>query len=804
MDRLRLDIVYALRGWRRHPGPTAVAILALTLGIGANSTVFSFVSGVLLRPLPYTDPGRLVMMWQDQSASGGRAREVISPGLFIDWRTRPKTVTGVTVLRNWSPTLTGAGLDGNADAERLTGATVSGAFFTTLGTTPSLGRTFTDADDQPGAPPVAVIGDGLWHRRFGGQTSVIGQQVQLDGTSTEIIGVMPQGFRGAVIDAEIWNTIKIDAANAPRGIIMLRALGRLAPGVSLGQAQAEMDTLQAQLQREDDDLIGQRARLVPLQDDVVGPVRTPLLVLTAGVAMVLLIACANVTSILMARAAERRQELAVRVALGADRRRLMRQSLVESGMLALAGSLLGLVLAYFGVRVLRTMAPPQLPRIDEIGLDVSTLLFTATVTALAAFLAGLVPALSASRTRITSGLHEGARGDTRAMGRSRRLIVAAEVAAAMTLLVGAGLFVRTLVNLQNVDLGFVPDRLMTASLSPSRGSYGSPEAIRMLFDTTVERVSRLPGVESASITSVLPLSGMQLTFSFRIEGRARASNPRDQPVGSFRSVSTNYIETMGMRLLEGRTFSAEDRAAGPIVAIVNQTLVKKYWNGESPVGARFYLNGDEVTIVGVVADIHNAGPASVPDAEVYLPYVQFGARGGWLVVRTTGDPAAIVNALRQTMRDIDPNVPLALVRSMPSLVATWVAQPRFLASLLGGFSAVALVLAVLGVYGLLAFSVSQRLREIGVRMALGARPGAVAWLVLRESLAVVLAGAVVGAIGGGLLSSVARSLLFGIAPGDPVTIAYLMSGMVVVSLVASYLPARRAAGIDPVVALRVD
>jgi putative ABC transport system permease protein len=804
MDRFRLDLLSALRGWRRHPGPAAAAILALTLGIGANSTVFSFVSGVLLRPLPYADPDRLVMMWQDRSAHGGPAREVISPGLFIDWKNRAAALTNVSAMRNWSPTITGAASAGNDEAERLTGAAVSGAFFDALGAKPLLGRTFTAADDSPGAPAVVVIGGGLWQRRFGGDRSVIGRSVQLDGQAAQIVGVMPTDFRGAVIDAEIWSTLRIDPADAPRGIVLLRALGRLAPGVSFEQAQSAMNTLQAQLQREDDELTKQQARLIRLKDDIVGPVRTPLLILTAGVAMVLLIACANVASILMARASERRAEMAVRVALGADRGRLVRQLLVESGLVAVAGSALGLALAYFGVRLLKAAAPPQGLHLDEIGLDATTLAFTAGITVISALLAGLAPALSASRTRVTAGLQEGARGDSRALARSRRLIVAAEVAAAMALLAGAGLFVRTLVNLQHVDLGFQPDRLMTASISPPRGSYGSPEAIRGLFDAALARVSRLPGVESAAITSVLPLSGMQLNFSFRIQGRAPAANPRDNPVASFRSVSANFFQTMGMRLVEGRTLSPDDRAGAPSSVVVNQTLAKKYWPGASPVGAKLYLNGDECTIVGVVADIHSGGPAAAPDGEAYVPYAQLGARAGWLVVRTAGDPAAIATPMRQAMRDVDPNLPLALVRSMPSLAANAVAQPRFLASLLSGFSGVAVALAVMGVYGLLSFSVSQRSREIGVRMALGARPGAVVWLVLRESLMIVTAGAVIGAIAGGLLSTIVRSMLFGVAAGDPWTIAWLSAALILVSLVASVLPARRAAGIDPVVALRVD
>lgn len=801
MDTVRLDLAYALRAWRRQPGTTAAAILALALGIGANSTVFSFVSGVLLRPLPYADPDRLVMVWQDRSATGGPAREVFSPGLFMDWTTRATALQGLAAIRGWSPNLTGRDPGGNDEPERLNGAAVSATYFATLGVTPAVGRTFTADDDKVGAPPVVVLSHALWQRRFAGNPGVIGQSMQLDGQQTEIVGVMPASFRGAVIDGEVWSTIKIDPANAPRGLIMLRAIARLAPDTSMAQAQAAMTALQTQLQAEDAELDGARARIIRLQDDMVGPVRQVLMVLAGSVAMVLLIACANVASLLKARATERRTEMSVRAALGADRRRLIRQLLLESGLLAIVGAVAGLAVASVGVQWLIAAAPPQSPRIADVRLDGTVLLFTAAITMVSALAAGLAPAISASKVTLINGLREGAR-ETRGFSRSRGLLVIAEVAAAMTLVVGAGLFVRSLIALQNVDLGFRPERLLTASVSPPRGAYRGDEAIRTLFDRMLERAGTLPGVESAALTSLLPLSGGQIIFTFQIEGRPPGRTPNDQPAASFRAVSHNFFTTMGMKVLEGRGFTPDDRAGGARVAVVNRTLVKRYWPDRSPVGTHILLNGNESTIVGVVDDVHHAGPAATPDGELYMPYVQFSQRQAWLVLRTTGDPSTVSAALRLAVRDVDPNLPLARVRTMASLVADSVAEPRFLATLLTGFSAVAAVLALMGVYSLLAFSVSQRIKEIGVRMALGATSGSVVRLVLRQSMTVVCVGIAIGATAAYALSQLVRAMLFAVQPGDPATTVAMAGLVVIASLIASFIPARRAAGIHPVVALR--
>lgn len=801
METLRLDLAYALRIWKRQPGTTAAAVLALALGIGANTTIFSFVSGILLRPLAYADPDRLVMVWQDRSAKGGSNREVISPGLFVDWSTRASVLEGVAVIRNWGPNFTGRDGAGNDEPERLVGATVSGAYFSTLGIAPAHGRVLMPDDDAYGAPTRVVLSNRLWQRRFAADPAVVGRSIYLDGQPVEVIGVMPASFRGAIVDAEIWNTMRIDPASAPRGLVMLRTIARMKAGVSFGEAQAAMSALHSQLEQEDPEILGARTRLVRLHDDMVGPVKPVLLVLFGSVVMVLLIACANVASLMMARASQRRSEMAVRVALGADRRRLIQQLLTESGLLAIVGTVLGTGLAWFGIKALIAAAPPAAPRLQDVQLDALALMFTAVVAVLAAVLAGLAPAVTVSRASLSAGLTEGARA-VRGLTRSRAVLVAAEVAAAMTLVVGAGLFVRSLVGLQHVDLGFKPDQLLTASVSPPRGSYSGEDALRGLFDRMIARAALMPGVESVSLTSVLPLSGSQINFSFRINGRPPGRTPGEEPVASFRAVGQEFFPTMGMTMLEGRGFSADDRAGAPVVAVINQALVKRYWNGVSPIGARIGLNGNDVTIVGIAADVHHAGPAAPPEGEMYVPYSQIGARNGWLVLKVKGNPADQVKELRAAMREVDPNLPLATVRPMSALVASSVAQPRFLATVLTWFSAVAAGLALMGVYGLLTFSVSQRVREIGVRMALGATRTAVVLGVLRQSLGVVMSGVLVGALAGAGVSKVVESLLFGIEPGDPTTIAGVALAIVIASLFASYLPARRAARIDPVIALR--
>ena len=798
MDAALRDIRYALRSWRRAPGPTAAAVMALALGIGANSTIFSVVAGVLLKPLPYQNPERLVMVWQDMRARGGPARDWISPGLFIEWQQRATMFESLGAARGWAPNLTG--ID---EPERLRGAAVSAGYFTALGVAPQLGRIFTVEDDRPGSPPVVIIADSLWARSFNRDPSLVGRTVSLDGQATTVIGVMPKGFQSPIIDAEMWSPVRIDPARAPRGIIVLRVLGKLKPGVSVAQAQAGMTALAAQLAGEDPEWERARVAVVSLQDDVVGDVRQMLIVLALAVALVLAIACANVTSLLLARAADRTREITIRTALGAGRRQIVRQLFTESALLAVVGGGSGLLLAWWGVAGLVALAPASAPRLQEVRVDANAAGFTLAITLLTALASGLAPAVATARSHLNAGLRDGGREST-ANGRLRALLVTAEIAVAFVLVVGAALLIRTLVALQHVDMGFTPDHVLTAAVAPPRTQYRDPAALRQLYGRLLERASTIPGVRAAALTNMLPLSGGDFNLSFAIEGRARVATPGAEPVAGARIVSPSYVSTMGVRLVQGRDLSPLDTENAPGAALVNETMARRYWPNASPLGARILLPDLELTVVGVVGDVHHRGPGATPGAEMYIPYEQFVARQVVIALRTTGDPARSASALRAVMREIDPALPLANVRTMDQLLSQNIAQPRFLAALLTGFAGLAALLALVGVYGLLSFSVSRRARELGVRMALGAGRTRVVTLVLGQSAALVGIGLVAGVALAMTLTRLLRTLLFGVRPGDPATVVAMAGGIALAALLASLPPALRASWIDPVIALREE
>jgi putative ABC transport system permease protein len=798
MDAALRDIRYALRSWRRAPGPTAAAVMALALGIGANSTIFSVVAGVLLKPLPYQNPERLVMVWQDMRARGGPARDWISPGLFIEWQQRATMFESLGAARGWAPNLTG--ID---EPERLRGAAVSAGYFTALGVAPQLGRIFTVEDDRPGSPPVVIIADSLWARLFNRDPSLVGRTVSLDGQATTVIGVMPKGFQSPIIDAEMWSPVRIDPARAPRGIIVLRVLGKLKPGVSVAQAQAGMTALAAQLAGEDPEWERARVAVLSLQDDIVGDVRQMLMVLALAVALVLAIACANVTSLLLARAADRTREITIRTALGAGRRQIVRQLFTESALLAVVGGGSGLLLAWWGVAGLVALAPASAPRLQEVRVDANAVGFTLAITLLTALASGLAPAVATARSHLNAGLRNGGREST-ANGRLRALLVTAEIAVAFVLVVGAALLIRTLVTLQHVDMGFTPDHVLTAAVAPPRTQYRDPAALRQLYGRLLERASTIPGVRAAALTNMLPLSGGDFNLSFAIEGRARVATPGAEPVAGARIVSPSYVSTMGVRLVQGRDLSPLDTENAPGAALVNETMARRYWPNASPLGARILLPDLELTVVGVVGDVHHRGPGATPGAEMYIPYEQFVARQVVIALRTTGDPARSASALRAVMREIDPALPLANVRTMDQLLSQNIAQPRFLAALLTGFAGLAALLALVGVYGLLSFSVSRRARELGVRMALGAGRTRVVTLVLGQSAALVGIGLVAGVALAMTLTRLLRTLLFGVRPGDPTTVVAMAGGIALAALLASLPPALRASRIDPVIALREE
>ncbi len=798
MHALSRDIACALRSWRRRPGPLTASIAALALGIGASTAVFSVVSGVLLKPLPYDHPERIVMIWQDMRARGGPEREWASPGLFVEWRDGASVFEQVGAVRGWQPNLTD--ID---EPERLRGAAVSQGYFGALGVSAALGRVFSLDDDRPGGPPVAILSDAVWLRRFHGDRGIVGRAISLDAQPVTVVGVMPASFRPPVIDAEIWSPLRVNPANAPFGMIVLRVLARLKPKVTVAQAQAAMAALATHSAQDDPEQRDARVTLVPLHEDMVGSVRPVLLVLTGAVGFVLLIACANVASLLLARASERAREMAVRAALGAGRWTIVRQLLTETLCLSLTGGLVGVCLAWWSVRVLVAAAPAAAPRLQEVSLDMMAVAFAVAVSIASAVVAGLVPALTASRTALTTALRDGGRESTGA-SRLRSAMVIVEVTVALVLAVGAGLLVRSLVSLEHVDLGMRTDHLLTASITPPRGLYRGDEAMRQLCAQLLDRAATLPGVEEVAITSVLPMSGMDTDFTFQIAGRPPPATPQDQPVGWFRVVTPGYFRSMGMPVVQGRGIAPDDGPDTPRVVVVNETLARRYWGHDSPMGSKLDLGGDSIIVVGVVADVHHRGPSTPPEAEMYFPYTQMTLRGGWIVLRTRGDPAAVVAPLRQIVRDIDHNLPLAQVAPMSQLVDGALAGPRFIAGVLAGFSGLAVALALFGIYGVLSFSVSRRVREIGVRMALGAARASVVGLVLRQSLALVGIGLVAGAGLAVVLSRVLRTLLFEVQPGDPGTVAGMAGLMAVAGLAASYAPARRASRIDPNVALRED
>ena len=798
MDALIRDIRYALRSWRRAPGPIAAAIAALALGIGANTAIFSIVSGVLLRPLPYQNPERLVMVWQDMRARGGPQRDWISPGLFVEWRQRGTMFEQIAAIRGWTPNLTGVD-----EPERLRGAAVSPAYFAALGVAPAAGRALTEADDVPNGSPVVMISDALWSRLFNRDAGLVGRTILLDGQATTVVGVMPAGFEPPVIAADIWSPIRIDPSRAPRSIVILRALALLRPGVSVAQAQAGMSAVATQLEREDQEWERARVAVIPLHDDIVGNVRQMLIVLSLAVALVLAIACANVMSLLLARAADRGREITIRTALGAGRGRIVRQLLTESVLLSSIGGIAGSILAIWGVAALVAVAPPSAPRLQDVRVDAGVLAFTALITLVTALVAGLAPSLAAVRVHLNAGLRDGGREAT-GTGRLRAGLVVGEIAVALVLVVGAALLIRTLVALQHVDMGFEPAHVLSASVAPPRTQYRDPEALRQLFTRLVERAATIPGVRSAGLTNMLPLTGGEMNLSFRIEGRPPAATPGSEPVAGARIVSASYATTLGMRLLQGRDLSPLDSANAPGAVLVNETMAKRYWPGASPLGAKIYLGQLEAIVVGVVGDVHHRGPGTTPGAELYVPYLQFNSRQAMLVLRTTGDPARMTSALRAAMKEIDPALPLANVATLETLLDQSVAQPRFLAALLTGFALLAALLALVGVYGLLSFAVSRRVRELGVRMALGAGRARVLRLVLRQSAVLVIFGLAGGVALAVAVSRMLRTLLFGVRPDDQLTIAGMAAAIALAAFVASLPPALRAARIDPVVALREE
>jgi putative ABC transport system permease protein len=805
MDTIRQDIRYAFRRLIKSPAFTLVALLTLALGIGANSAIFSVVNAVLLQPLPYRAPEQIVGIYH---LSEGRRATMSGPN-FTDVKKLNTTLQDAAAYTRSRVILTGRG-----EPVRLDTAEVSATLFDLLGVQAMRGRTFRAEENQPGKTHVAVLSHELWRQRFGGEESIIGQQVTLDGVQYQVIGVMPPKFSFPAARA-LWTPIEYteDFTTKQRGAWYLQAIGRLKPGVSLDQARAEIETIGSQLARQYPDANeGVGITAMSLHEAIVGDVRQAFWVLLGAVGFVLLIACVNVANLLLARAASRESEIAVRTALGANRGRLVRQLLTESVILGLAGGAIGLLLAVWGVEALVALEPQGIPRLNEVQVDPVVIAFTLGLALLTGLLFGVFPALQSTRGGISSSLKEGGRGalTTRGGARMRTTLVIAEVALAVTLLAGAGLLIRSFSRLASVDPGFQVKPALTFELSLPDSRYEERERQVAFFDQLLPRLQAIPGVTTAAGVISLPLSGTSLVLTFEVEGRPPLP-PAQQPAMQVRIATTNYFKAIGIPLKRGRAFSEQDRMSTPQVAVITEAAARQYFPGEDPIGKRIKLgwgnNGKYAggEVVGIIGDIKDAGLDEPNPPQIFLPYSQWPVQSMAILLETAVPPETVAEPARQAVYSVDGNLPVGNVRTLQQLVARSISQPRFYMTLLSVFAAVALTLAAVGIFGVLSYAVAQRTREIGIRMALGAHESTVLGLVVREAMVMAGAGVVIGLAAALLLTRwLVAQLLFETSAHDPTTFVVVAVLLSAVSLLAAYLPARRATRVDPIVALRAE
>jgi putative ABC transport system permease protein len=808
METLLRDIQYGIRNLLKRPGFTAIAVITLVLGIGANTAIFSVVNGVLLRPLPYSDPGRLTQLWE-ASVKKGRGEIPASYPNFADWRDRNRVFEQVAAYADWTFNLTGAG-----EPERIRSAIVSPAFFSILGIKPIQGRVLLAGEDERGKDLVAVISESLWRRKFNSDPNIIGRSLNLDDKSFTIAGVIAHGVQSPLLsdEIELWAPVSHGFGFTNRYGHYLNVIARLKPGVTLQQAQADMNNIAGQLGQqypESNKELG--VRVVSLNEQVVGNFRISLLVMLGAVVFVLLIASANVANMLLARAAERQKEIAIRTALGAGRWRIVRQLVTESMLLSLTSGALGFFVAVWGIDLLVACSPADLPRIKEVTVDLRVLGFTLAVSLLTGILFGLLPALQASRPHLIESVKAGGRGAMSGVNRQRMRsgLMVAEIALSLMLLVGAGLLIKSFLRLQAVNPGFSSRNVLTMQLDLSGPNYKKGAQVIAFHDQLLERIKMLAGVEHVSTRSFVPVA-TDASFAyllFHIDGRQPDAS--EQTVAFYNAVSPDYFQTMMIPLRKGRSFSDRDVRGTQNVAVVNETLARRYFGDEDAIGKRITLEDnpkeeDWITVVGVVGDTKPRELQKEAVAELYMPYDQQPEPGMALMIRTSSADAGVATAVRSEVLALDKNQPVYSIRKLESVLSESVATPRFRTLLLAVFAGLALILAAVGIYGVISYAVSQRTQEIGIRMALGAQAADVLKLVVKGGMTLALIGVALGLAGSFALTRLMTTLLFGVKPTDATTFAIVSVGLIVVALFACFVPARRATKVDPLVALRYE
>jgi len=806
MDGFLNDVRYAFRNLIKRPAFTLIAAITLALGIGANTAIFSSVYALLLKPLPFPELNHVVAVW-DSYPSRGVKRNEVSMANYLDWQSQNQSFEQLALYRWWSANLTG--ID---PPERIQAFLITANFLDTLGVKPIMGRNFTADENQPGKDAVTILTHDLWQRRFGGDPNILGKTITLDGTARTIVGVMPESFKYPA-NVEVYSPIGITPKMAGnRQFNSYYVVGRLKPGASVQSAQADIDNITARLEQQYPETnTGARATVFPIVADTVRKYETGLWMAMAAVGFVLLIACANVANLMLARASGRQKEIALRAALGASRWRIVRQLLTESSIVALLGGALGILVAVWGIDALRAANPGDAakfaPGWDQLGINFTVLVFTIALSLLSGLLFGLAPALQISKPNLNDDLKEGSRQSSGRSNRLRSSLVVAEVALSLVLLVGAGLFFRSFITLFATDPGFNPDNVLTMNLILPSAKYKEEQQSVAFYSDLIQRVKAEPGVQSAAAVNYLPLGGSNSSDAYLIDGEAEPA-PGNENIGRYRSCTPDYFTTMQIPVLKGRSFTEQDKPGAPLVVIVNEALARKHWPGQDAVGKRLRLQAplDKapwMEVVGVIKDVKHELDIEVTP-EFYLPHAQDVWRSMVVVARTTVDPASLAGSFRQHVWAIDKDQPVFDVRTMQEVRSMSVALQQFNSLMIGIFALVALLLASIGIYGVMAFAVTQRTREIGIRMALGARKTDVLKLVVANGMKLALIGLVIGLVASWALTRFISNLLFGVQPTDPLTFTVVSVCLLAAAFLACYLPARRATKVDPLEALRYE